>query len=541
MSPSNVTLLNVDDSEVARYTKSRTLRHAGFHVVDAVSGTEALQLMEMLRPALALLDVKLPDINGIELCKQIKQRWPSTLVLQTSATFVGPSDRARGLEGGADAYLAQPIDADELVAGVRALLRLHAAEEATRALNETLEQRIKERTRDLHLANEQLREQIAQRERAEAALVQSQKMQAVGQLTGAMAHDFNNILASIVGYIHVMRLKTKDSELLDLTQRALAAGERGGKLTARMLAFARTELPSNRPVDVKRLVLGMQEWLQQSAGSAIPLKLDFGSGPFVVATDANQLELALLNLVLNARDAMPEGGSLKIELRRAAVGHGDVELASGDYVVCSVIDTGSGMPLEVAQRAFDPFFTTKPVGRGTGLGLSQAYSLARLSGGTARIASEAGRGTQVALWLRATDTATASGVEVMGDAEPPRGMGQHILIVDDEPDIRQAAAEMLESQGYRCSMAADGVEALQKLQLDEPALLLLDFAMPGLSGPDVARVVRGRWPQLPILFVSGHADLEALQAAAAGTRLLRKPFGARQLFAAVHDLLGETP
>jgi DNA-binding response OmpR family regulator len=217
-------LLIVDDTEGARYAKGRTLRHAGYEVVDAACGADALALTEQLRPALVVLDVYMPDMSGLEVCKVIKQRWPGTMVLQTSATFITSSDRIRGLEGGADVYLIEPIEPEELIATVRALLRLHAAEEGTRQLNDSLERRIGERTRDLRDTNVRLIQQIAQRERAEAALVQSQKMEAVGQLTGSIAHDFNNILASMMGWIHVVRHKSGDADIVAMLDKALNAG-----------------------------------------------------------------------------------------------------------------------------------------------------------------------------------------------------------------------------------------------------------------------------------------------------------------------------
>src|SRR5262245_19547654 len=271
MSDAVLNILNADDNEVARYTKNRTLRHAGFSVLDATTGKQALDAMETAPHPLVLLDVKLPDIDGIEVCRMIKQRWPSTIVLQTSATFVTASHRTRALEGGADSYLIEPIDPDELVATVRALVRLQAAEETTRLLNTTLERKIDERTRDLHKANIKLVEQIAQRERAEASLLQAQKMEAVGQLTGAMVHDFNNILASMTGYIHLVRRLTPDTELKQLLESALAAAERGKRLTARLLAFSRSEELPTSAVEVRGLVMGMTEWLKQTVGSSITL------------------------------------------------------------------------------------------------------------------------------------------------------------------------------------------------------------------------------------------------------------------------------
>ncbi|WP_157267388.1 response regulator [Azohydromonas aeria] len=534
------TILNVDDTEAARYAKNRTLRHAGFNVVDAVSGHDALAQLEALRPELVLLDVRLPDINGIELCKIIKQRWPTTMVLQTSATFTSAADRTRGLEGGADAYLIQPIDPEELVAAVRALLRLHAAESGTRALNETLERRIEERTRALHQANVRLLEQIAQRERAEAVLVQSQKMEAIGQLTGSMAHDFNNILASMVGYIHLVQRLAGDARISGLLDKALAAAERGKQLTLRLLAFSRSNDLVTGAIDVRALLLGMRDWLQQAVESAIALDMAVEDGAELVAvTDANQLELALLNLVLNAKDAMPEGGSITIEARARVLDAAEGDIAAGRYVVITVADTGTGMPPEVASKAFDPFFTTKPVGRGTGLGLAQVANVARLSRGGARIDSAPGAGTRVSLWLAAGSGAVVAPVAEAGAPADLAGRGERILVIDDEPDIRRTMAELLRGNGYEVLSAAEGGAGLSAYGDFAPQVVLLDLGLPGLSGIEVAKRLRALEPALPIVFVSGHAERELLWTAVPGVRLLRKPFQSADLYAEVRRCLDE--
>lgn len=538
MNAATMTILNADDNEVARYTKNRTLRHAGFSVVDAVSGAEALEFMESLRPPLALLDVKLGDISGIEVCKIIKKKWPSTIVLQTSATFVTAADRTRGLEGGADTYLIEPIDPDELVATVRALVRLQAAEETTRLLNATLERKIDERTRDLHKANIKLVEQIAQRERAEASLLQAQKMEAVGQLTGSMVHDFNNILASMTGYIHLVRRLTDNAELRGMLDSALAAADRGKRLTARLLAFARSEELPTVAVDVRALVLGMNEWLKQTVGSSIELDVRTGEGTHVAETDSNQLELAILNLVLNARDAMPDGGQVTVEVVARRLESEDGELAPGDYVVLTVSDSGTGMSSDVAARAFDPFFTTKPRGRGTGLGLAQVFNLGKHSGGTSRIRSVEGEGTHVELWLA---TSRAERLPVIADRphEENRGVGERILLVDDENDIRRTLSRLLSESGYAVETASNGADAIALIARQRPDLLLLDYAMPGMTGLDLAKTVRQAHPRLPILFMSGFADTKMLEHEMPAARLLRKPFGNDELHEAIRRSLNE--
>jgi len=530
-------LLNVDDTEGARYAKGRTLRHAGYEVVDAACGTDALALTEQLRPALVVLDIYMPDMSGIEVCKIIKQRWPSTMVLQTSATYITPSDRIRGLEGGADAYLIEPIEPEELIATVRALLRLHTAEEGTRQLNDSLERRIGERTRDLRDANVRLIQQIAQRERAEAALVQSQKMEAVGQLTGSIAHDFNNILASMMGWIHVVRHKSGDADIVAMLDKALNAGDRGKRLTMRLLSFSRSDTLATGSVDVRALLTGMREWLQQTVGNSIALDIFIADGDLVAVTDANQLELALLNLVINARDAMAAGGNVILEVSRRLLQEPDDKLAPGDYVVIAVRDSGAGMAPEVAARAFDPFFTTKPVGRGTGLGLPQVANLARLSSGAARIASDEGSGTTVTLWLAAGDPSSVMQVDQRTTPASLSGRGERVLVVDDEADIRGTISELLSYNGYLVDSVASGAEGLAAVRDGTPDLILLDLLLPGMSGIDVANQLRASHPRLPILFVSGHAEPDLLNAAVPGVRLLRKPFQSQELYAEVRRCL----
>jgi len=532
-------VLNVDDDEAARYSKTRILQHAGFKVIEAASGYEALRQAEERQPSVVMLDVKLPDISGIEVCGRIKERWPNIFVLQTSATYVTGADRTRGLEGGADAYLIQPIDPGELVAATRALIRLRQTEDQLRRLNETLEQRVAARTHDLAEANARLQDEINQRKRAEAALVQAQKMEAIGHLTGGIAHDFNNLLTAVIGNIDRIRSRATDAKLIRLAENAFMAAERGSKLTAQLLAFSRTQKLLTQPVDVNALITGMSDLLNQSLGPAITLKIELQEGLRAAVSDPNQLELAILNLAINSRDAMPGGrGEIHIKTVQGFVNDHDDARVGGDYVTVSVTDNGSGMSPDVLARAFDPFFTTKPAGKGTGLGLSQVYGIARQAGGSVQILSEPGKGTTVSIRLRVS-------TDVAMPEEPPEEPSERpnteiILVVDDDADVRSLVGEFLAEIGYRTYVADSGDAAFRILDEVTPDLLLADFAMPGANGAEVARAIRERLPDVPILFFSGYADTAALETAVGKAPLLRKPFRPSELATAIRTLLDKT-
>jgi DNA-binding response OmpR family regulator len=540
MDTTQLLILNVDDDESSRYSKTRILTNAGFRVIEADCGYEALRKAEETQPVVAVLDVKLPDISGHEVCRQIKKRWPHIMVLQTSATYVTGADRTRGLDGGADNYLTQPIEPQELVAAIRALLRLRDAEEKLRRLNETLEQRVQARTEDLAAANTRLQEEIDQRKKAEAALVQAQKMEAIGHLTGGIAHDFNNLLTAVVGNIDRIRSRASDPKLVKLAENAFLAAERGSKLTAQLLAFSRTQKLISRPVDVNSLIVGMSDLLKQSLGPSVKLTTVLQPELPNALADSNQLELAILNLAINARDALPPaGGEITIATTSLQVAESEQDCPSGKYVNIAVIDNGSGMTPEVLARAFDPFFTTKPPGKGTGLGLSQVYGIAHQSGGCVRIVSALKKGTTVSVRLCVSEEAVRTAPAA--DEQSASEARETVLVVDDDPDVRALVQDFLNEIGY-CTHAVDsGDAALQLLDRVTPDVLVADFAMPGRNGAEIARAIRRRLPELPILFFSGYADSDALERAVGKAPLLRKPFRPSELASAIRHLLDERP
>ncbi|MGG5822692.1 response regulator [Falsiroseomonas sp. HW251] len=552
MSGSPEIILNVDDTEAIRYAKTRTLRRAGFTVIEAGTGAEALMRVAEGLPALALLDVKLPDISGLEVCKAIKRDFPGTLVLQTSASFVETSDRIRGLESGADSYLTEPVEPSELVAAVRALLRLRRAEDELRRLNATLEERVRVRTAELAAANERLRAEMEERRRAEEALRQSHKMEAIGQLTGGLAHDFNNLLTGIVGGLGLLKTRIEQgrtSEVDRYIDAAITSAGRAAGLTHRLLAFARRQPLAPKPVDVNELVASMEELACRTIGPAIEMETVLAADLWPAYCDVNQLESALLNLLINARDAMPGGGRLTIETENLHFAGSDAaaehEMSVGDYVGLSVTDTGVGMPPDVVARAFDPFFTTKPIGQGTGLGLSQIYGFVKQSGGHSRIVSEVGRGTTVRIYLprhvgrRDSTTPTAS--IATGESLAGADAGTTVLLVEDETIVRMLIVEALKEMGCLVLEAGNGPAGLSLLQSDTRVdLLITDMGLPGgLTGRQVAAAARQYRPGLKVLFITGYSESAAIGSFSLepGMGLMTKPFTMETLVPRIRALL----
>jgi DNA-binding response OmpR family regulator/two-component sensor histidine kinase len=527
--PNKITILNVDDEDAPRYVKTRDLQENGLAVIEARNGAEALRLVEAEKPPIVLLDVQLPDITGYEVCAFIKKKWPDVLVLLTSATFTTATHRTQGLDSGADSFLVQPAEPLELAAAVNALLRIRKSEDEMRALNATLEQRVKDRVADLEAANLQLKHEIEQRQRAETALVQSQKMEAIGQLTGGLAHDFNNLLTAVVGNLDLIRVRATDPRIAHHADHAFMAAQRGAKLTAQLLAFSRTQKLATVAVDLNGLIYGMSELLNQTLGAEITVETNLSPGLAAALADANQLELAILNLSINARDAMPGGGTLTISTLE--------DPADKERVIVCVADTGTGMPPEVVARAFDPFFTTKEPGKGTGLGLSQVYGIVRQIGGDVTIDTAIGKGTRISIALPVASTAAKNEYTVLGDTT--RG-SEAILIVDDDPDVRQIMVGVLSDLGYRVKEAGNGEAALDILRDYRPDLLVLDFGMPGTNGAEVAAGARQQNEGIRILFVSGYSDSSAIEKSVGKAALLHKPFRPAEFAAAVRSSLDAT-
>jgi PAS domain S-box-containing protein len=428
----------------------------------------------------------------------------------------------------------------------RAEAALHDSEERWRQANEQLEERVAERTAELEAANRRLAAQIEEREAAEAQLRQAQRIEAIGKLTAGIAHDFNNLLTSIIGNIELVAAQTSSEGRTEhLLSAALAAAERGASLTAKLLAFSRQQRMNPEPVDLNRVIGGMAALLHSTIGATIRIEIAPAEELWPALADASQIELVLLNLAINSRDAMPEGGRLKVATYNMTLGapHRPEEPPAGDYAVVSVSDTGVGIPPDILDKVFEPFFTTKELGRGSGLGLSQVLGVAQQLGGGVRIDTHAGEGTTVSVFL---PRATVTVAEPVRRTRPDRNgspalidrRSGGILLVDDDPEVRAVAAAMLREAGHTVIEAGSGGAALERLDQDAACidLLIADLAMPGMSGFELARAARQGRPDLPILFVTGFADVKPPDDSIHET-VLQKPFRADELAAKVAEAL----
>jgi signal transduction histidine kinase/ActR/RegA family two-component response regulator len=401
---------------------------------------------------------------------------------------------------------------------------------------------------DLNLAHQQLHEEAANRERAEAQLRQMQKMEAIGQLTGGIAHDFNNMLAVIIGNLNLMERKVAkgQADIRPYVASALEGAQRAATLTGRLLAFSRLQPLAPQPVDINRLVLNSSELLRRTLGESIAIETVYGAGLWRAQVDPGQLENAILNLALNARDAMDGAGKLTIETGNAYLDEAFAEAAevkAGQYVMIAVTDTGVGMPADVAERAFEPFFTTKATGKGTGLGLSQVYGFIKQTHGHVKIYSELGHGTTVKIYLPRLFGETVPRPEAAGgaDVESSGRPEEVVLVVEDEDRVRQFAVEALRELGYTVLHASGASEALAKLKAhSEVTLLLTDIVMPDRSGRELAELALKDKPELCVLYMTGFTRNAVVHNGTLdpGVNFLAKPFTVDQLAAKVREALG---
>jgi signal transduction histidine kinase/CheY-like chemotaxis protein len=420
------------------------------------------------------------------------------------------------------------------------------AEASVRSLNETLEARVAERTAELAAANRQLVAQIDERERVEATLQQMQRLEAVGQLTSGVAHDFNNLLTVVLGNIDFLRRSgaiAGDAKAKQRLAHMRLAAERGAELTSQLLAFSRRQRLDPKPFAANAILETMHDLLQSTIGGGIVINRSFRSDLWLALADPTQLELVVLNLVINARDAMQTDGQITIETANTRVGAPEKpeEPAAGEYIMIEVADTGSGMTKEVLAKVFEPFFTTKEIGRGSGLGLSQVLGFAKQSGGGVRIETRLGEGTSVKVYLPRAASGSVPAASAATSTAPVDRKGAIVLIIDDDSAVREVTSSILKELGYIVLEVGSGGAALDLLDRQPDIdLVLVDFAMPGMSGVEVARQVQVKCPSLQILFVTGYADKAALKDVEE-RRIIKKPFVGDELAEKVNAALAKLP
>ncbi len=499
--------------------------------------------------------IRATDLKPLALWFAAQPAWSDLPVLLVTNHGGGPERNpiaSRWLETlGNVSFIERPFHPTTLVSVARAAVKGRHRQYEARSLleslrdkelrlqqaNDVLERRVEERTAQLQNAHDELVAQIAERERTEAKLRQMQKIESIGQLTGGGAHDFNNLLTAVIANLELLRKRVPAGPMNDqLIDGAMQGAQRGAALTQRLLAFARHQALEPKPVDLAELVQGMGNLLRRSTGPAVDMHFDLPSGLAAAHIDANQVELALLNLVVNSRDAMPDGGRVAISLDEVETGTVR-DLAAGRYLRLSVSDSGTGMDALTLQKAVEPFFSTKEVGKGTGLGLSMIHGLAQQLKGALRLFSTPGHGTRAELWLPVADGVPMVVTSGLQEAASNEKRTAKLLFVDDDFLIGLATTDLLEDLGHTVIRASSGAEALDILRADEAIdLMITDYAMPGMTGLQLAEQARSMRPELPILLATGYADLPAR--ASLELPRLNKPYQQRQLAEQIKALLG---
>jgi signal transduction histidine kinase len=556
-----INILMVDDQPGKLLSYEVILAELGENLLKAGSAREALEHLLRTEIAVVLIDVCMPELDGFELAAMIREhpRFEKIAIIFVSAVQITDLDRLRGYAAGAVDYVPVPVVPEVLRAKVKVFAELYRKTRLLEQLNVELEQRVAERTAALETTALQLRtlneglerrieERTREREHALAQLFEAQKLDTIGQLTGGVAHDFNNLLMAVLGSLELLKKRLPDDPSMErLLQNAVQGAERGAALTQRLLAFARRQELKPEAVDLVVLIAGMEDLLERALGPGIRMSKFLPPDLPPVCVDANQLELALLNLVVNARDAMPLSGSLVL---RAAVtgirmGEDPQGLAQGDYVKLSLSDTGLGMDSETLAKSTEPFFTTKGPGKGTGLGLSMVHGLAVQSGGAMSISSKLGEGTTVDLWLpRSRSAALGAGIDPQASAAPETFEGQfrNVLVVDDDALVSMGTVAMLEDLGHRAVEASSGEHALKILQTDSDIdLVITDHAMPGMTGTELARLIRASLPDMPIVLATGYAELPNRDSDPLNLPRLAKPYRQEDLAAMISRCPRQAP
>ena len=551
---SKTRIMLVEDERIVALNLKQRLTKLGYEIAAlATSGASALQEIERSRPDVVLMDINIEgDIDGIETASRIPDEYRTPVIYLTAYSEQATLDRARATNP--YGYLLKPFSERELHATIQMVLERRRADTALRESEQRLEKLVSARTAELEERTRALEEQTRQREVAEAAVWQAefnaklrraQKMDAIGQLTGGIAHDFNNLLTVIVGNFDCLsELPDRGKERAELEDVALSAALRGSELTARLLAFARQQPLSPQPINLNARLPAIIAMLERTLGETIEIRTSLAPELWIADVDASQVEDALVNLAINARDAMPRGGILTIETRNIALdadyAAANIDVIPGDYVVLAVSDTGCGMTPDVVERAFEPFFTTKPEGKGTGLGLSMVYGFARQSRGHVKIYSEVGHGTTVSLYLPRSASHEAATRDA-GKPQVHRTGNESILVIEDDNYVRAISVRHLTELGYRVRAVETGPAAIALLEGSEPFdLVFTDIVMPGgMTGYDIATAALDRRPGIKVLLTTSYAGPQNGPGSAkhTGAPLLRKPFRKQELAEAIRAAL----
>jgi signal transduction histidine kinase/ActR/RegA family two-component response regulator len=521
-----VNILLVDDQQAKLLSHEVILAEMNENLLKASSARDAFECLLKNDVALILIDVCMPDLDGFELASMIREhpRFQNTAIIFVSAVMLEHLDQLRGYRLGAVDYVPVPVVPELLRAKVKVFVELYRKTRQLEQFNAELEKRVEERTAQLRKFNEELElridERTRERELALAQLFEAQKMDTIGRLTGGVAHDFNNLLMAVLGSLTLLEKRLpEDPQSRKLLKNALQGADRGKALTQRLLAFSRRQELKPEAVDIARLMSGMEELLKRAVGHGIAFQVELPTDLPPILADANQLELALLNVALNARDAMPAGGTIQISAVAQSVGgrtasnawSGAPNLPPGEYVRITIADNGEGMDEATLAKATEPFFTTKGPGKGTGLGLSMVQGLAGQSGGLLRIQSSPGAGTVVELWLPIAKTAPATAVRTADIPCPHAALTPcRVLIVDDDVLVMTGTSAMVQDLGHTSIEAHSAAEALRLLRSGlQVDVVLTDHAMPSMTGLQLAECIQAQFPGLPIILATGYAELPA--------------------------------
>ena len=545
-------ILAIDDKEDTLITISAILKAfiPDCEVITAQSGREGIAKTKSESPDTILLDIKMPQMDGYEVCERLKENEDTKHIpiLMITAIKTDPKDLVMGLESGADAYLAKPIDESILIAQVRTALRVKEAEDQLRSQKDLLEQMVLARTAELTKANEQLEKKInehhqAQKEknRVEAQLIQSQKMEAIGTLAGGIAHDFNNILTSILGYSELAKIRThKGDDVTSELDQIHKSGNRAKALVKQIVTVGRRQDQEQRPIQLRYVVNEALKLLRAALPSTIEIQEAISKDTSIIHADPNQMHQVVMNLCTNAGHAMREkGGILEVKLKNVSITEPEMDLKPGPYLRLTVKDTGYGMKPEVTNRIFEPYFTTKEIGDGTGLGLSVVHSIVVTHGGEIIVDSKPGEGSTFHVYFPRTEEPEKI-AETKTEEPLPTGT-ERILFVDDEPTLLEMVRQILEQLGYEVVTANGSDEALELFnkEPDRFDLVITDMTMPKMTGIELAKELLNTRPHTPIILCSGSID-QALKgkATAVGIReFMAKPISVRSTAQTVRKVL----